>query len=137
VAKPEWGVKRICQACGARYYDFSRTPIVCPSCEVAFDPEAVLKSRRARNVPADKKVEKAKAPEAESEEEEAVEEAEAADDESEDDADAAVAAVVVDGDDEIEDDDDDDDDDTALLDDASDLDDDDGDVPAIPEPDEN
>lgn len=53
VVKPEWGIKRLCQSCGARYYDFLRTPIVCPSCGTAFDSEAVLKSRRARPLPAD------------------------------------------------------------------------------------
>ena len=48
MAKPEWGIKRVCQSCGTRYYDFEKTPIVCPSCDTAFDPEAVLKSRRNR-----------------------------------------------------------------------------------------
>src|SRR3546814_11909567 len=44
---------RLCQSCGARYYDFLRTPIVCPSCGTTFDSEAVLKSRRARPLPPD------------------------------------------------------------------------------------
>jgi uncharacterized protein (TIGR02300 family) len=48
LAKPEWGIKRICQACSIRYYDFDKHPIVCPGCGSGFDPEAVLKSRRAR-----------------------------------------------------------------------------------------
>jgi uncharacterized protein (TIGR02300 family) len=48
VAKPEWGTKRICPSCGARYYDLRKDPPVCPSCGVQFDPEALLKSRRAR-----------------------------------------------------------------------------------------
>lgn len=48
VAKPNWGQKRICQACGKRFYDLRRTPIVCPSCQAAYDPEAVSKARRAR-----------------------------------------------------------------------------------------
>jgi uncharacterized protein (TIGR02300 family) len=48
VAKPEWGTKRICPSCGTRYYDLLRKPIVCPKCATAFDPEAFLKSRRAR-----------------------------------------------------------------------------------------
>ncbi len=48
VAKPEWGTKRICQACGAKFYDLRRSPIVCPACGVEFDPEALLRSRRSR-----------------------------------------------------------------------------------------
>lgn len=48
MAKPEWGIKRICSSCGARYYDLHRRPPVCPSCGAEFDPEAFLKSRRAR-----------------------------------------------------------------------------------------
>nr|WP_211113992.1 TIGR02300 family protein [Azospirillum picis] len=53
VAKPEWGVKRICPNCGARYYDMRKDPPVCPSCGAQFDPEALLKSRKARPAPAD------------------------------------------------------------------------------------
>jgi uncharacterized protein (TIGR02300 family) len=53
VAKPEWGVKRICPNCGARYYDMRKDPPVCPTCGTQYDPEALLKSRRARPIPAD------------------------------------------------------------------------------------
>jgi uncharacterized protein (TIGR02300 family) len=48
VAKPNWGHKRICQACGKSFYDLCRTPIVCPSCQAVFNPEAVSKARRAK-----------------------------------------------------------------------------------------
>jgi uncharacterized protein (TIGR02300 family) len=48
VAKPEWGTKRICPSCGARYYDLLRKPVICPKCATPFDPEAFLKSRRTR-----------------------------------------------------------------------------------------
>ena len=48
MAKPEWGTKRICPSCGARYYDLMHDPIVCPKCSTAFDPEALLRARRAR-----------------------------------------------------------------------------------------
>jgi uncharacterized protein (TIGR02300 family) len=58
VAKPEWGTKRICPSCGARYYDLLRKPIVCPKCATPFDPEAFLRSRRARPpVPVEKELE--------------------------------------------------------------------------------
>jgi uncharacterized protein (TIGR02300 family) len=48
LVKPEWGTKRICPNCGTRYYDLQRDPITCPKCGSAFDPEAVLKTRRTR-----------------------------------------------------------------------------------------
>ncbi len=52
MAKPEWGVKRVCQSCAARFYDLNRSPITCPKCAAPFDPEALLKSRRSRPAPA-------------------------------------------------------------------------------------
>ena len=50
VAKAEWGTKRLCPNCGTRYYDMRHDPIVCPRCGAAFDPEALLKTRRTRAV---------------------------------------------------------------------------------------
>jgi uncharacterized protein (TIGR02300 family) len=32
VAKPEWGTKRTCGKCGARFYDLNRDRAVCPQC---------------------------------------------------------------------------------------------------------
>ncbi|NBC33555.1 MAG: TIGR02300 family protein [Alphaproteobacteria bacterium] len=49
MVKPEWGTKRICHNCGARFYDLHRDPIVCPKCATTFDPEALLRSRRSRS----------------------------------------------------------------------------------------
>ena len=48
VANPEWGTKRVCQSCGAKFYDMKREQIACPKCKTAFDPEAFLKTRRSR-----------------------------------------------------------------------------------------
>ena len=45
--KPEWGTKRLCPACGARYYDMKRPEIVCPACKTPFDAEGAKKPRRA------------------------------------------------------------------------------------------
>lgn len=51
MAKPEWGTKRLCQSCGAKFYDFSRSPILCPSCGATFDPDALLRARRGKASP--------------------------------------------------------------------------------------
>lgn len=48
MAKAEWGLKRTCQSCSAKFYDMNRSPIVCPKCSAVFDPEALLKARRSK-----------------------------------------------------------------------------------------
>ena len=48
MAKADLGTKRACLACGMRFYDFSRSPIVCPGCGAEFDPENIIKSRKGR-----------------------------------------------------------------------------------------
>ena len=48
MAKPEWGTKRTCQSCGARFYDLGRSPAVCPSCGATLDVEALTRARRPR-----------------------------------------------------------------------------------------
>jgi uncharacterized protein (TIGR02300 family) len=109
VAKPEWGVKRACLACGTRFYDMAAQPIVCPKCETVFDPETIFKPRRARA-------------------EEAAAAAKAANDDAakakallEEDAEDEIAALIDDVDDDDDDDagltptDDDDDDDEVVI----------------------
>jgi uncharacterized protein (TIGR02300 family) len=66
VVKAEWGLKRTCQSCGARFYDLGKAEIVCPKCGAVFDPEASVKARRPKAVAA----ERAPAPEPVAEEEE-------------------------------------------------------------------
>jgi uncharacterized protein (TIGR02300 family) len=56
LAKPEWGSKRQCHSCGARFYDLNRAEVVCPKCGTVYDPDAVLKSRRSRPAVAEEKV---------------------------------------------------------------------------------
>ena len=46
MAKPEWGQKRTCQSCGCRFYDMTRTPLVCPKCGANVEPEVTFKVRR-------------------------------------------------------------------------------------------
>ena len=60
VANAEWGNKRTCQSCGARFYDLRRTPAECPKCGAKFEPIQILKSRRPKAPPA--KAPPAKAP---------------------------------------------------------------------------
>lgn len=113
-AKLEWGAKRTCLSCGARFYDMRREPITCPKCNTVFDPEAVFRPRRARSAdsaaaakaaPKKKPAAVVKKPEPK---EEPIEDAVA----------------------------DDDDDDEGLIEDTSDLGEDDDDLPAIPGKDE-
>ncbi|MDP6346544.1 MAG: TIGR02300 family protein [Alphaproteobacteria bacterium] len=89
MAKPEWGTKRICLSCGARFYDFSRDPIVCPACEAPFAVAGTGRTRRNRDAakPAAPKVEAAKPKKA------AVD----------DGGDAEIATVDDDGDDDADD----------------------------------
>ena len=56
MAKQEWGAKRMCQSCGAKFYDFDRSPILCPSCGATFDPETLLRARRSKASPVKAKV---------------------------------------------------------------------------------
>ncbi len=86
MAKPEWGLKRTCQACGARFYDLMRTPAVCPKCQTEFDAEAVLKTRRLKATAAVERpvaLVKPKVDEFEDEEEEALVDDEAVKEEDE------------------------------------------------------
>lgn len=36
MAKPELGLKRQCQNCGAKFFDLNKSPIVCPKCAAVF-----------------------------------------------------------------------------------------------------
>jgi len=45
VAKPELGTKRLCGNCGAKFYDLSKDPIVCPKCSTVFVPPVASRSR--------------------------------------------------------------------------------------------
>ena len=49
MAKPEWGTKRTCDKCSARFYDLSRDPAVCPQCGTRWSPKPA--SRGARGLP--------------------------------------------------------------------------------------
>ena len=59
MSKPARGTKRVCPSCGARFYDLSRTPIVCPVCQSVYQvtPAPTRRGERAQPVEA-RKVEK-------------------------------------------------------------------------------
>ena len=45
MTRVEWGAKRQCASCGTNFYDLRRDPIICPSCDVVFEPVAAPRSR--------------------------------------------------------------------------------------------
>ena len=45
MAQVEWGTKRQCASCGVKFYDLRRDPIICPRCEVVFEPAAAARWR--------------------------------------------------------------------------------------------
>lgn len=40
-----WGTKRVCLFCGTSFYDFGKTPIVCPKCGEAFEQGLIFKKK--------------------------------------------------------------------------------------------
>jgi len=48
VVKANWGTKRTCQSCSARFYDLNKSPIKCPKCGREHDREDFVKVRRGR-----------------------------------------------------------------------------------------
>lgn len=44
VAKPELGMKRQCQNCGAKFFDLGRDPILCPKCGTTFQVAALSRA---------------------------------------------------------------------------------------------
>jgi uncharacterized protein (TIGR02300 family) len=56
LAKPEWGLKRTCPTCSARFYDLRRETITCPVCETVYDPDRLPKPKRGGPVAREEKV---------------------------------------------------------------------------------
>jgi uncharacterized protein (TIGR02300 family) len=47
MVKPEWGAKRTCPKCSARFYDLGKdNPVHCVECHNEWVPEPVLKSKQ-------------------------------------------------------------------------------------------
>ena len=50
MAKPELGTKRVCVSCGARFYDLTKQPAVCPKCGTEQPAEQPRLRRPAGNL---------------------------------------------------------------------------------------
>jgi uncharacterized protein (TIGR02300 family) len=50
MAKPELGTKRVCVSCGARFYDLTKQPAVCPKCATEQPAEQPRPRRAGGNV---------------------------------------------------------------------------------------
>jgi uncharacterized protein (TIGR02300 family) len=59
MAKPEWGAKRVCPSCAARFYDLMRDPVPCPACGSVFALDALSERKPATASRARPKPEKA------------------------------------------------------------------------------
>ena len=57
MAKPELGLKRICVACGAKFFDLMKVPAVCPKCGTE-QPAEQPRPRRGGNAVEEKRVKK-------------------------------------------------------------------------------
>ncbi|MBP0493691.1 TIGR02300 family protein [Roseomonas indoligenes] len=54
MALAELGLKRTCVACGARFYDLTKTPAVCPKCGTEQPAEQPRARRAASPLPEEK-----------------------------------------------------------------------------------
>jgi uncharacterized protein (TIGR02300 family) len=58
MSKPELGAKRVCVACGARFYDLGKAPAVCPKCGTEQPLDLPRPRRTGGNVAEDKRPKK-------------------------------------------------------------------------------
>jgi uncharacterized protein (TIGR02300 family) len=58
MAKPELGTKRVCVACGARFYDLTKVPALCPKCGTEQPIEQPRPRRTGGNVAEDRRPKK-------------------------------------------------------------------------------
>jgi uncharacterized protein (TIGR02300 family) len=55
MVKPELGTKRVCVSCGARFYDLTKVPAVCPKCGTEQPVEQPRPRRTGGNVVEDRR----------------------------------------------------------------------------------
>ncbi len=82
MAKAELGTKRVCVACGTRFYDLGKVPAVCIKCGTEQPLDQPRVRRAGGNVAEEKRVKKAPVPDSD----EAEAETETAEEENEEDA---------------------------------------------------
>jgi uncharacterized protein (TIGR02300 family) len=58
MAKPELGMKRLCVACGAKFYDLMKAPAVCPKCGTEQPAEQPRIRRASTPVAEERRVKK-------------------------------------------------------------------------------
>ncbi len=58
MAKAELGTKRVCVACGARFYDLTKSPAICPKCATEQPPDQPRPRRPGGNVVEERRVKK-------------------------------------------------------------------------------
>ncbi|MBV8093512.1 MAG: TIGR02300 family protein [Acetobacteraceae bacterium] len=58
MVKPELGAKRVCVACGTRFYDLMKAPAVCPKCGTEQPMEMPRTRRPGGNVVEEKRLKK-------------------------------------------------------------------------------
>jgi len=58
MAKPELGIKRVCVACGTRFYDLAKSPAICPKCGTEQPVEQPRPRRTGGNVVEEKRPKK-------------------------------------------------------------------------------
>ena len=58
MAKPELGLKRVCVACGTKFYDLTRAPAICPKCGTEQPAEQPRLRRPGGSAVADEKLKK-------------------------------------------------------------------------------
>jgi uncharacterized protein (TIGR02300 family) len=121
VAKADWGTKRTCRDCGARFYDLKRDLVPCPQCGTELTIKAAKKTPKKAPPPKVEVEEVAAKPEAPP-----TANADSDDDAVEDSDEEGVDVSEVAG--SNDDDDGEDDDDKDLIEDASDLGEDDDDL---------
>lgn len=48
MVKAEWGIKRSCIACSAKFYDLKKTPPVCPKCGSVYEMIVSGRGRKSK-----------------------------------------------------------------------------------------
>lgn len=47
----KWGLKRLCQNCGTRFYDLNQATIVCPECNTPYSKNQYVRVKKKDQTP--------------------------------------------------------------------------------------